>query len=175
VATVPTTPSERLEALDILRGVALFGVMAINVEAAFRISLLQRYSPDYLSDSTFDLLLATLLWLFIEAKGLTAFTMLFGVGLAIQIDRLGEPDQARPLLIRRLVILLIIGLVHMLLIWPGDILTWYAIAGLIALNFLFGPRDRLVNGALIFAAIYVALLVMWPLPEMDSKMIQAYT
>ena len=49
--------------------------------------------------------------------------MLFGVGLAIQIERLGEPEKAKPLLIRRLVILLIIGLVHMLLIWPGDILT----------------------------------------------------
>jgi uncharacterized protein len=159
---------------DILRGIALFGVMAINLVAAFRISLFQRYSPDYLPDSTLDLVLATLLWLFIETKALTIFTMLFGVGLAIQIERFGEPDKAKPLLIRRLVILLIIGLVHMLLIWPGDILTWYAIAGLIALNFLFGSRERLVTGALIFAAIYVALLVMWPWSEMDAKMIQAY-
>jgi uncharacterized protein len=174
VATLPTTPSERLDVLDILRGIALFGVMAINLVAAFRISLFQRYSPDYLTDSTLDLVLTTLLWLFVETKALTIFAMLFGVGLAIQIERLGEPDKAKPLLIRRLVILLVIGLVHMLLIWPGDILTWYAIAGLIALNFLFGSRDRLVNGALIFAAIYVALLVMWPWPEMDAKMIQAY-
>src|SRR5262245_53935266 len=175
VTTVPTTPSERLETLDILRGIALFGVMAINVVAAFRISLFQRYSPDYyLTESSLDLALTTLLWLFIETKALAIFTLLFGVGLAIQIERLGEPDKAKPLLIRRLVILLIIGLLHMLLIWPGDILTWYAIAGLIALNFLFGSRDRLVNSALIFAAIYVALLVMLPLPEMGAKMIQTY-
>jgi len=45
VETVPTTPSERLAVLDILRGIALFGVMAINVVVAFRISLFQRYQP----------------------------------------------------------------------------------------------------------------------------------
>lgn len=174
MATVPTTPSERLEALDILRGIALFGVMAINLIAAFRISLFQRYAPDYLPDSTLDSVLTTLLWIFIETKALAIFTILFGVGLAIQVERLGAPDNARPLLIRRLLILLIIGLVHMLLIWPGDILTWYAIAGLIALSLLFGSRERLVNGALIFGAIYVALLLIWPLPEMNADMIRAY-
>lgn len=174
MATVPTTPSERLESLDVLRGIALFGVMAINLVVAFRISLFQRYSSDYLTDSTLDLALATLLWLFIETKALTIFTMLFGVGLAIQIERLGGHDKAKSLLIRRLVILLIIGLVHMLLIWPGDILTLYAIAGLIALNFMFGSRDRLVNGALIFAAIYIAFLVLWPWPDIDAKTIEAY-
>lgn len=174
MAPVPTTPSERLEVLDILRGLALFGVMAINVVVGFRISLFQRYSNEYLTASTSDLVFATVLWLFLETKAITIFTMLFGVGLAIQIDRLGEPDTAKPLLIRRLLILLVIGLVHMLLIWPGDILTWYAIAGLIALSSLFGSRDRLVRDALVFAALYVALLVLWPRPDMDANMLQAY-
>ena len=78
--------------------------------------------------------------------------------MAIQIERMGEPDKAKILLIRRLAILLVIGLIHLLLIWPGDILTNYAIAGLIALQFLFGSRSRLANSALIFAFVqYCAL------------------
>jgi uncharacterized protein len=175
VTTVPTTPSERVEALDILRGIALFGVMAINLVAAFRVSLFQRYSSDYyLTNTTLDFLLTALLWLFIETKALTIFTLLFGVGLAIQVERLGEPAKAKLLLIRRLLILLAIGLVHLLLIWPGDILTWYAIAGLMALNFLFGSRGHLANGALIFAGIYVAILLLWPWPEMDAELIRTY-
>jgi uncharacterized protein len=174
VAPVPTTPSERLEALDILRGIALFGVMAINVTAGFRITLLQYYSPNNLVDGLPDLALTTLLSLFIETKAITIFTLLFGVGLAIQIERLGEPAKAKVLLVRRLLILLAIGLLHLLLIWPGDILTAYAIAGLIALPFMFGARRYLANSALIFAAAYIVLLVVWPLPDLNQEWTRAY-
>jgi uncharacterized protein len=174
VAPVPTTPSERLEALDILRGIALFGVMAINVTAGFRITLLQYYSPNNLVDGLPDLALTTLLSLFIETKAITIFTLLFGVGLAIQIERLGEPAKAKVLLVRRLAILLAIGLLHLLLIWPGDILTAYAIAGLIALPFMFGARRYLANSALIFAAAYIVLLVVWPLPDLNQEWTRAY-
>ena len=120
MATVPTDAvSTRLEALDILRGIALFGVMAINLVAAFRVSLFQRYSSDYLTEVPLDPALAVLLGIFVETKALTIFTILFGIGLAIQIERMGEPDKVKTLLIRRLAILLVIGLIHMLLIWPG--------------------------------------------------------
>ena len=174
VATIPTTPSDRLEALDILRGIALFGVMAINLVAAFRVSLFQRFSSDYLTDVPLDTALTVLLGIFVETKALTIFTLLFGIGLAIQIERMGEPDKAKILLIRRLAILLVIGLIHLLLIWPGDILTNYAIAGLIALPFLFGSRSRLANSALTFAFVQIVLLLVRPLPELDQEWIRAY-
>lgn len=173
-ATIPTTPSDRLEALDVLRGVALFGVMAINVTASFRISPFQRYSDDYLPGAPLDLAVTALLLIFVETKALTIFTLLFGAGLAIQVERMGEPDKAKILLIRRLAILLAIGLLHLLLIWPGDILTAYAVAGFIALPFLFGSRSHLAYSALIFAAMYVALLILWPLPDLQQQWINAY-
>jgi uncharacterized protein len=61
------------------------------------------------------------------------------MGLAMQFDRL-PADRRALLLLRRLVVLLVIGLVHLTLIWDGDILTEYALAGLLVLPILFGPR-----------------------------------
>jgi uncharacterized protein len=174
VTTIPTAPSARLEALDVLRGIALFGGMAINLTATFSISFFQRYSSDYLADAPRDLILSGLLSLFIETKALTVFTLLFGIGLAIQIERLGELDKTKALLIRRLLILLAVGVIHLLLIWPGDILTWYAVAGLVALPFLFGSRGRVASGALIFATANVALLLAWPLPDFGQEWVNAY-
>ena len=67
----------------------------------------------------------------ITLKAFALFSLLFGAGLAIQFERL--PVKRRVvLLLRRLVVLLAIGLLHMTLIWNGDILTEYALAGLLA-------------------------------------------
>jgi len=73
----------------------------------------------------------------------------------------------RSLLVRRLAILLIIGLAHLFLIWNGDILTEYSLAGFIVLPFLWGPRWLLAAGALLFLALYLVMpllppVVSWP-------------
>jgi uncharacterized protein len=90
---------------------------------------------------------------------------LFGVGLAIQFDRL--PCERRAvLLLRRLLVLLAIGVVHLTLIWDGDILTEYALAGLVVLPFLFGPRYLIGLSALAFLSLYLTgyLFRLVPLP-----------
>ena len=63
---------------------------------------------------------------------------------------------------RRLAVLLAFGLVHLCLIWNGDILTEYALAGLIVLPFLFGPRWLLAVAALAFLGLYLAMQVFPP-------------
>jgi uncharacterized protein len=65
-------------------------------------------------------------------------------------------------LLRRLAVLLVIGLIHLVLIWNGDILTEYAVAGLVALPFLFGPRWLLAVGALMFLTLYLMLPHLLP-------------
>jgi uncharacterized protein len=57
------------------------------------------------------------------------------------------------LLLRRLLVLLVIGLVHLTLIWDGDILTEYALAGLLVLPILFGPRSLVGISALAFLSL----------------------
>jgi len=87
--------------------------------------------------------------------------------LAIQFERLARHPRRMTLLARRLIVLLVIGLIHLFLIWNGDILTEYAVAGFIVLPFLMGPCWLLAAGALLFLGLYLVMpllpsLVPWP-------------
>ncbi|SRR6266567_1317194 len=132
----PVDPSHRISALDALRGLALFGVLAINLETEFRISIFQQF-PLYTPEQGFSGVINRALDVFVDMKAFALFSLLFGAGLAIQFDRLGRTGQRTRLLIRRLAILLVFGLIHFFLIWNGDILAEYALAGLVVLPILF--------------------------------------
>ena len=95
------------------------------------------------------------------------FSLLFGAGLAIQFERLATSERRTSLLVRRLAVLLAFGLIHLCLIWNGDILTEYALAGFIVLPFLFGPRWLLAVAALASLGLYLAMQAfpppgLWP-------------
>jgi uncharacterized protein len=100
-------------------------------------------------------------------KAFALFSLLFGVGLAIQFDRLPAKRRA-VLLLRRLLALLAIGLIHLTLIWNGDILTEYALAGLVVLPFLFGPRWLLGSAGLLFLGLYLTIHLNRLLPLLDT-------
>lgn len=164
--TEPLAGADRLAAIDILRGIALFGVMAINVAFEFRVSIFQEFLRPDRTAAPLDQMVERVLDQALELKAFALFSLLFGVGLAIQFDRL--PTGRRVvLLLRRLAVLLGIGLVHLTLIWDGDILTEYALAGLVVLPFLFGPRWLVGVGALAFLALYLSdyLFRLVPLPD----------
>jgi uncharacterized protein len=163
-AVVPLAPVDRLAGVDALRGLALFGVMAINVVFEFRVSMFERFLPSGDASSAFDGAVETILERALGLKALALFSLLFGVGLAIQFDRLGSRQRAI-LLVRRMAILLVIGLVHMTLVWNGDILAQYALAGLIALPFLFGPRWLLAAAGLLLLGLYVMAPPLMPSPD----------
>src|SRR6476646_3675722 len=105
--------------------------------------------------------------LFVDLKALALFSLLFGAGLAIQFERLPNSQRRTTLLVRRLVVLLAFGLIHLFLIWNGDILTHYALAGFIVLPFLFGPRWLSALAALASLGLYLAMQAfpppgLWP-------------
>src|SRR5262245_29962679 len=158
----PTSPTERIAAIDVLRGIALFGVMAINVVTEFRVSIFDQFLSSGPPASRLDHAVETVLTLAVELKAFALFSLLFGAGLAIQFDRLASSGRRIQLLIRRLVVLLAFGLVHLCLIWNGDILTEYALAGLIVLPLLFGPRWLLAVAALASLALYLAMQAFPP-------------
>ena len=87
----------------------------------------------------------------LHTKGFILFSFLFGVGLAIQFERLAENDRRLALMVRRLAVLLAIGVAHLFLVWNGDILTEYALVGLIALPLLYGPRWLLAPAGALFS------------------------
>ena len=163
----PTSPTERIDAIDVLRGLALLGVLAINVVMEFRVSIFEQFLFPKPPASPIDSLVGTILTLAVESKAFALFSLLFGAGLAIQFERLANSGRRTLLLVRRLAVLLAFGLIHLCLIWNGDILTEYALAGLIVLPFLFGPRRLLAVAALGFLGLYLAMQAfpppgLWP-------------
>src|SRR2546430_16051669 len=84
----PVAPSERIDGIDVLRGLALFGVLAINVVFEFRVSIFEQFLPPDGAEP--DRALKLILAAAIELKALALFSLLFGAGLAIQFDRLAN-------------------------------------------------------------------------------------
>lgn len=158
-------PSDRIDAIDALRGLALFGVIAINLVFEFRVSIFEQFLREPITTSPFDRGVEHFLTVAIDMKAFSLFSMLFGVGLAIQFERLAGNHSRPILLVRRLIVLLLLGLVHLILIWNGDILTEYALAGLVVLPFLFGPRWLLAAGGLLSLAFYLTVPPLVSLPD----------
>jgi uncharacterized protein len=161
-STSPIDPSERIGTIDILRGIALFIVLIINTATEFRVSIFEQFLPQPTSTRLADQVSNAII-LALHTKGFILFSFLFGVGLAIQFERLAEHHQRLLLLLRRLAILLAIGLVHLFLVWNGDILTEYAIAGFAVLPLLYGPRWLLVAASAVFLGLSIAMPLFPPI------------
>lgn len=153
---VPLPPSARISSIDALRGLALFGVLAMNLDTAFRVSLFEQFFPGS-ADRGMDLWVDAFLYGFLDLKAFALFSLLFGLGLAMQYDRLAANPRRATLLTRRLLALLVFGVIHLFLIWNGDILTEYAVAGLIVLPILFAPTWLLGLAAAACLLLYVAM------------------
>jgi uncharacterized protein len=152
---IPVSRGERLETLDVLRGFALLGILAMNIRsmaapfgtypypyALFEYSGLNRAA--YLFTSVvFDL------------KMMGLFSMLFGAGVLLYAAKptsSGRPPRA--LWFRRMSVLLLIGLVHGYFIWAGDVLVPYALCGILILWwFRRMSASRLLAFAILFLAI----------------------
>src|SRR3954468_15518709 len=78
---------ERIDAIDALRGLALFGVLLMNLETLFRVSLFRDFLP-HGAESQVDHAISTALSIFVNLKAFAVFSLLFGFGLAIQHHRL---------------------------------------------------------------------------------------
>lgn len=153
----PVRPERRIVAIDVLRGAALFGVLCVNLINEFRVSIFQQFLPASSDGSWLDHAVQAMVSIAMELKAFALFSLLFGVGLAIQFERLAATSRGLPLLTRRLLVLLGFGLIHLCFIWNGDILTEYALVGLLALPFLYASNRGLALAAAVSLAIYAAL------------------
>jgi len=122
---------ERIVSLDIIRGLALFGILFINV-AAYQLLVEGGPMPDY---SGINGNIDTLINIFIEKKFFSIFSFLFGVGFYIFASRAeARGDKPRWRFARRLLALLLIGIVHSIVFW-GSILVPYAVIGFLLIPF----------------------------------------
>jgi len=140
---------QRIESLDVARGFALLGIFLVNVEYFARPfgAVLELGTPDERG-------LSMALWWVVETlcegKFYPLFSLLFGIGLALQRDRVAASGGSfARLMTRRLGSLAMVGLVHGLLLWYGDILFAYSLVGLLVCLVLgASARFLLASGAL---------------------------
>ena len=135
----PLPATDRVAALDVLRGFALLGIFIMNMPG-FAHSL---FAAPQAEQSTIDLVAAALRDLLFAGKFNLLFGLLFGIGFTLQMTRLERDESARAarlgraadrerparVVVRRLGFLLVVGLVHAIVFWPGDVLVVYAVLG----------------------------------------------
>lgn len=149
----PVQQAERIQIIDILRGFALFGILVVNMAIFSRPfqSILFAADP---ATPWYDRAAEWLIHFLAEGKFYALFSMLFGLGMVLLMERIqGRSGRFVPLYVRRLLALLLIGVVHAFLIWPGDILIMYALLGFPLILFRKARPRTLLIWAVILLAI----------------------
>jgi uncharacterized protein len=154
----PVAGAQRIDALDTLRGFALLGILAMNIQM-FAMPDAAYFFPTAFGDLSG---LNGLVWyvteLLASSKFITIFSMLFGAGIVLMNERATARGRGfAGLHYRRMGWLLVIGLIHAYLLWSGDILVSYALCGLFIFLFRNVRPGRLVVAGLIFLIIGASL------------------
>ncbi len=153
---VPVQPQERIDFVDILRGFALLGVFMFNMWGFAGASFGLMVWPH-----GWDRALVVARDFLIQAKFYSLFSFLFGWGMSIHMLRAQQRGMKfLPVYLRRLLILLLLGLAHGILIWDGDILTYYALMGFLLVLF----RNRSERFLLITAVTLLLFSIFMTLP-----------
>lgn len=152
-AVTPVPESDRYQALDVLRGCAVLGILVMNIQM-FAMPLAAYSNPTALgARPTRDFVVGSTNHLWADQKFMTIFSLLFGAGVLLMTTRIAERG-GRPALMhyRRMGWLLVFGLLHGYLLWHGDILVLYAICGLCVYPARRLPaRTLLVLGLVVLA------------------------
>src|SRR4029453_6469567 len=144
----PALGAERVRAMDTLRGVAVLGILLMNI-LGFAYPFAASFDPTVAGGVT-----GANLWIWavnttlFEGKMRAIFSMLFGAGMLVLTSRLeqrGLGAQAADVYYRRVLWLLAFGLIHAYFIWWGDILFFYAVLGLFLFPFRRLPAWTLVT------------------------------
>ncbi|MCW3787294.1 DUF418 domain-containing protein [Plebeiibacterium sediminum] len=155
---VPVSAGNRIDYMDLLRGLAIFFILIANLRW---FCLFTPGFNGYFVFPEMDHLVHKLQHLFIEGKFYSIFSILFGWGIALQLKKSKKDDATTAKFIRRrLSFMLLLGGIHLFLIWEGDIVFLYGLVGfvLIALRNL-SNRSLLITGALLLLSPIVLYFI----------------
>ncbi len=161
----PVENNEREVFMDVLRGFSILGILVANLTMGG----LSLYSANAKQTGAFllpdlDHKLSFLYAMFIDGKFYSIFSLLFGWGIALQIQRgINKGVDAMPTIKRRLMFMLLLGSVH-ILIWNGDIVLFYAMLGFLLLPFRrFTDKTLLITGAklILLPIVLYAAKLQW--------------
>ena len=147
----PVASPDRIASIDVLRGVALLGILLMNIQS------FSMPSDAYLNPTAYGDLTGANRWVWIvthliaDQKFISIFSMLFGAGILLIAERVG-PERATRIHYRRMAVLLLFGLIHAHVLWSGDVLYTYAICGMfVYLARRLTPTRLLVTGLVLHA------------------------
>jgi uncharacterized protein len=129
----PVATEERIAVLDVLRGFALLGIAIMNM-GYFSMPMTADALEPRLFPAPHDRAAELFMSVLFAGKANSIFALLFGIGLTIQMDRAEAKGQEfTRMYLRRLLVLFVIGMVHAVFVWDGDVLHNYAVMGLLLL------------------------------------------
>ncbi|MCT1578684.1 DUF418 domain-containing protein [Oceanobacillus kimchii] len=160
MSTYPIKDSQRLNWIDAARGFAIFGIFIVNI-GAFSAPYFLYGGDTEVWTSKMDTLILFIIDVFFQASFYTLFSILFGFGIQLQKDRLVEKGiSVNRFFIRRLAFLTIIGLIHAIGIWHGDILFTYGVVGFLLLIY-FNVKARTIKVNIIsLLGVFVGLFTL---------------
>ncbi|HIO65414.1 MAG TPA: DUF418 domain-containing protein [Planctomycetes bacterium] len=152
--TAPVTSKDRIVSLDVLRGFALLGILVMNIQS-FSMPMAAYGNPTAFGDLTgINLRVWQFSHIFFDTKFMSLFSLLFGAGVLLFIERARARGASAGFLhFRRSGWLIAFGLLHAHLLWFGDILYFYGVCALLIFLFRNASPRKLAISALIFLAI----------------------
>ncbi len=173
----PVAEPQRIWSLDVLRGFALLGILIPNIQAYSMILMAYRNPTAYGDFSGANFLVWYGTNLFFEQKFMTLFSLLFGAGIIVMTRRVSQSGRAAwRYHYRRMLWLLLFGMLHAYLLWFGDILFCYAVSGMVVFWFRNFKSSWLLCLGLLTIAVGSAISLLfgwsmnfWP-PEQLAEM-----
>jgi len=152
---IPVPNKERIQYLDVLRGIAILFILTANIRYLSGEYYIPEVQKAAMKTASLDYIMEILAFIFVDGKFYSVFSILFVIGFAVQYQRMMKNDKVFvPFFRKRMTGLLIIGSVHLFLIWLGDILTLYALLGFTLVWFRHFSDRRLM--------IWAGVLLLMP-------------
>ena len=164
-----TAPSERILTLDVIRGIAVMGILSVNIVGMSMIEDAYFYPPAYGFHSAGDRIMWALNSIFVDGRFRALFSILFGASLTLVVTRTIEAGkEGWRVHYARMIVLLLFGCIHYYVLWWGDILMNYALVGMIAFLFWRLKPSLLVLAACAALAYSYVPAVVFGLPEIHE-------
>src|SRR5215831_15286533 len=172
-----TRRTARITSLDILRGVGVLGMLPVHIQL-FAFPTLARWNPMAYGDFTgFNWWVWLATAVLADGKFITIFAMLLGVSIVMMASDAGSREiSAWRIHMRRMTVLLVLGLLHAYLLWDGDMLVPLALSGsVVFFARRLSPGKLLVLGGLVFAtASVVSVGLTWSTAQSDPAALAAW-
>jgi uncharacterized protein len=162
MSTSASPDPERIAALDLIRGIAILGILPANIPWFSGTGPSGMFGTDSHDVNSADQIVKGLTLAFVDGKFISQLAMLFGAGLALQADRAWSAGRRFTLgYLWRTLLLLVLGAIHALLLWFGDILVIYSLICVLAVFCVRLPRVGLLIVAVTGLTWTAACLAVW--------------